>query len=341
MGTGRGDCAEYVRPLPPERIFRWGEWTSQATPVPKPALARFLDLGRCQSAAEPTLAAEEIPAKPAQVLRPVLLPTEPPVASEETASTCSSEEEPVSRDAVHAAGPEIASAPWLIGEAIAFDEDGQPIILKQVDPETGKPRHVVRNADGSLHTFGQRTVDSLLDSEELRARRWVKQLSSRDLRGLVHTLGHRLLQSSQLYQQRHVALLNLSDLSEYAFFGLSPNCSEHDLDVAYRRLAKQMHPDKNGGTDYAKKRFQNMKERYEALKRRRQERQTGDGEREEGVENERSEVQGEGDNGRIEFDPADRASLNQTVWKMVHQLRTLQQGLEEISRRLSRCQMYA
>eukprot|EP00971_Amphidinium_carterae_P292925 5815792-Amphidinium_carterae.1 len=34
-------------------------------------------------------------------------------------------------------------------------------------------------------------------------------------------------------------------------------------------MAKQMHPDKNGGTEEAKKRFQDMKARYEALKERR------------------------------------------------------------------------
>lgn len=35
----------------------------------------------------------------------------------------------------------------------------------------------------------------------------------------------------------------------------------------YRKLAKKMHPDKNGGTESAKNRFQAMKERYEALKK--------------------------------------------------------------------------
>merc|ERR1719235_1715850 len=55
----------------------------------------------------------------------------------------------------------------------------------------------------------------------------------------------------------------------YMYFGLSCDATEKDLDNAYRKLAKQMHPDKNGGTEEAKKKFQNMKERYEALKKKR------------------------------------------------------------------------
>merc|ERR1719281_1042373 len=57
----------------------------------------------------------------------------------------------------------------------------------------------------------------------------------------------------------------------YHYFGLTADASDKDLDNAYRKLAKQMHPDKNGGTDAAKKRFQQMKERYEAIKKKRQE----------------------------------------------------------------------
>jgi len=295
-------------------------------------------------------AGEVLPAKPARVLRRVLVTTHPaPEANEdddarqsgeETGSTKSSEEEPLVKGAAPAPEApqpekEFKEAPWLIGEAVAFDESGEPIILRQVDPESGRARHVVRNADGSLHTFGERTIESLMCSEDAKARRWLAQLSSRDVRGLVHTLGHRLLQSSQLYQQQHVQLVNCADSADYHFFGLCPDCSEHDLDLAYRKMAKQLHPDKNGGTEYAKRRFQNMKERYESLKQRRQQGCQGPSDKEESTD--REDPEGAEDNGRIEFDPADRSSLDQTVWKMLHQLRTLKEGLEEIARRLRRC----
>merc|ERR1712217_331561 len=64
-------------------------------------------------------------------------------------------------------------------------------------------------------------------------------------------------------------LEHLSDSANYEYFGLSPSATERDLDNAYRQLAKKMHPDKNGGTEEAKMRFQAMKERYEALKAKR------------------------------------------------------------------------
>ena len=41
--------------------------------------------------------------------------------------------------------------------------------------------------------------------------------------------------------------------------------------MSYRRLALRLHPDKNGGTAESNKRFLQMKERYETLKKRRKE----------------------------------------------------------------------
>eukprot|EP00438_Fugacium_kawagutii_P002789 Skav203199 [mRNA] locus=scaffold2115:216931:232192:+ [translate_table: standard] len=94
-----------------------------------------------------------------------------------------------------------AFAATITEEPIAFDEQGRPIIIRSVD-ESGQTRHLVCNEDGKVHTFGERTVDSLLGSEEDLARKWVEGLSHRDMRGLVHELGQRLLRSSQLYQQQ-------------------------------------------------------------------------------------------------------------------------------------------
>ena len=50
---------------------------------------------------------------------------------------------------------------------------------------------------------------------------------------------------------------------------LSASPTESEFDNSYRKLALRLHPDKNGGTEQAKKRFQHMKERYETLKKRR------------------------------------------------------------------------
>merc|ERR1712061_338345 len=60
-----------------------------------------------------------------------------------------------------------------------------------------------------------------------------------------------------------------ADKKKNAFFGLAEDCSEKELDNAYRKFARSMHPDKNGGTEEAKEKFQQMKERYGSLKSKR------------------------------------------------------------------------
>merc|ERR1712110_1286492 len=62
-------------------------------------------------------------------------------------------------------------------------------------------------------------------------------------------------------------LQRIKEKFSWGYFGLTEGATEKELETAYRALAKKMHPDKNGGTEDAKQRFQNMKERYEALKK--------------------------------------------------------------------------
>lgn len=302
----------------------------KATPETSPADADLEDPSAPQAVEGPTPLKEEADARPSAPSAP---------SDKETASTGpsgpSSErsdrvEPPGRGDAVDATmTPEAPSTPSLSlpGEPIAFDERGVPIIVRSV--ELGQSRHYVLNEDGEWHTFGDRTVDSLMKSGEDSAREWLGALSHRDVRGLVHELGQRLLKSSQLYQKQQGVLELMRDMADYAFFGLTSHCSERELDNAYRKMAKKMHPDKNGGTDMAKKRFQHMKERYESLKARR-----GAGPPPAEEEEDSEEPKAENDTGRIEFDPFDRKSLDRTVWKMLGQLRMLKQGLQEISQQI-------
>lgn len=166
---------------------------------------------------------------------------------------------------------QVVEEPLPDGEPVAFDDHGRPCIVRWVDPDSGAARTVVRNADGSQRGFGESTVASLLSANSDEAAKWAaalaQDLTDCEVRGLSHELGQRLLQSSQLYQRRHAELENLRELLDYRFFGLSGGASEKELDNAYRQCAKKMHPDKNGGTDDAKERFQRMRERYETLKK--------------------------------------------------------------------------
>lgn len=155
------------------------------------------------------------------------------------------------------------------GETIAYNELGQPSIVRHVDNETGVARTIVKNEDGSHRVFGENTVTSLTNSTAEEASTWAYNLTNHQLRGLVHEVGQRLLKDSQLYHTRLTELDKMGEIINYQYFGLNVGDSEKNLDNAYRKLARSMHPDKNGGTEEAKKKFQNMKARYEALKKKR------------------------------------------------------------------------
>lgn len=152
-------------------------------------------------------------------------------------------------------------------EVIAYDEKGQPSIIRQIDDETGSKRTIVKNEDGTRSIFGESTVMSLANSNEDKTEKWAAALTPHQLRGLVHEVGQRLLEASRLYHKRLKKLEDAAEQFNYSYFGLSPDATEKDLDMAYRKMARKMHPDKNGGTEEAKKKFQGMKERYESLKK--------------------------------------------------------------------------
>lgn len=153
------------------------------------------------------------------------------------------------------------------GDAIAYDERGRPTIVRHVDEQTGLARTVVKNEDGTKRVFGKNTIDTLASSDLEQSKAWAADLTAHQLRGLAHEVGQRLLEGSRLYHSRVAELENLADLLNFMYFSLSPDCSEKELDNAYRKFARKMHPDKNGGTEEAKHKFQQMKERYEALKK--------------------------------------------------------------------------
>mmetsp|Transcript_69606 Transcript_69606/g.203728 ORF Transcript_69606/g.203728 Transcript_69606/m.203728 type:complete len:362 (+) Transcript_69606:3-1088(+) len=193
----------------------------------------------------------------------------PPPATSSTATVGTpakvAETAPVTAEASKPGATQVAEPMLLEGDPVAYDEQGRLVIARQCDDD-GSARTIVENEDGTRKVFGANTVSSLLNSKEVDARRWVNGLTDRQVRALVHEFGHRLVHTSHEYTIHRKEFDHVAKQADYAYFGLSEGATEKDLSVAYRKMAKRMHPDKNGGTDEAKRRFQAMKEKYEHLK---------------------------------------------------------------------------
>lgn len=257
------------------------------------------------------------------------------------------------------------------GPADAGYIPGSPSVTARAGVAVGidvanEARTVVQNEDGTTKVFGANTIASLIGSSDPEARQWVTALKDRELHGLVHELGKRLVVTSRQYAQQRKELEQMAKTGHFSYFGLKHGASEKDLHAAYRRMAKRMHPDKNGGTEEAKKRFQHMKQRYEYLKERywtlldpatpdRRPRgyaasdfgssskedpdygeDKGGGDEEEEAEDRPPQRTPAAEGRRIEYDPTDRGSMEETVWRMVRQMRRLQQGVEAISEEVKR-----
>ena len=52
----------------------------------------------------------------------------------------------------------------------------------------------------------------------------------------------------------------------YKVLGVSPDASDEEIKRAYRRLAKQYHPDANPGDEYAAKKMQEVNDAYDRIK---------------------------------------------------------------------------
>jgi len=140
-------------------------------------------------------------------------------------------------------------------------------IERHVDEDTGIAQTIVHNEDGTCIAFGESSVCSLVESEEIEAKKLIDSLNDLELQGLVHELNQRLLKTAGDYEALQKELDAFEELCDLAFFGLDQYSLEKELDQAYRKMARKLHPDKNGNTDEAKRRFQDMKDRYERLKK--------------------------------------------------------------------------
>jgi len=153
----------------------------------------------------------------------------------------------------------------VVEQVVAVDEAGERLVFRESDPEGGS-RTVVRNPDGTRKVFNETTVMSLASAHDSDIEQLIKGLTDVQLRGLVHESTERVVDASQGYHKKKAELHQMGSRLNLVYFGLPADADEKAVDNAYRKCARSMHPDKNGGTEAAKEKFQSMKARYEALK---------------------------------------------------------------------------
>eukprot|EP00930_Biecheleria_cincta_P062070 TRINITY_DN47591_c0_g1_i1.p1 TRINITY_DN47591_c0_g1~~TRINITY_DN47591_c0_g1_i1.p1 ORF type:complete len:438 (-),score=82.67 TRINITY_DN47591_c0_g1_i1:65-1378(-) len=210
-------------------------------------------------------------------------------------------------------------------EAVALDSNGVVVIQRQIYAEPQQAYTVIWNEDGSHCAFGQQTISSLLTNDAATTNAWLGLLTHRQLHGLVHEAGQRLEEQRHDYQSRRHSSEQAEVLESYALFGLDPEAaSDKDLEAAYRRLAKQLHPDKNGGTEEAKEQFQAMQARHDMLLAHRgRGRATGPGPCHGNVAGGQAPLP----EGPIMYDPRDPGSLLAALWQILPKLEFLAQEL--------------
>ncbi|CAD7946454.1 unnamed protein product [Amoebophrya sp. A25] len=178
----------------------------------------------------------------------------------------------------------------------ATAEEIEKEIVTQMNEETGSWKTVVRDretkeielvvnrdtADFFLATVGGETSATATNASGADAvgggkkkqgeqeklytlEQWefVEQLTALQLQALVKDLGQRMLEVSGDYKEQQKVRDEEAEKEALEFFGL-----DGDSSTLYKKKAKEMHPDKNGGTDEAKQAFQDMRAMYDLVKSR-------------------------------------------------------------------------
>merc|ERR1712232_803482 len=142
-----------------------------------------------------------------------------------------------------------------------------PRILRQINGQRGLSHTVVFNENGTQDAYDSETVAALASQSQNELEFLLGSLTDSQLHGLVREMSQQLLLNSRLYQQQMAEWEELQKDDHFSYFGLSKDATEKELNNAYRKLAKEMHPDKNKGTEEATQKFQDMKMRYEQIRK--------------------------------------------------------------------------
>lgn len=142
------------------------------------------------------------------------------------------------------------------------------VLSSSCSPRRASEKHetIVWDKQGRITAIGS---ESIVFDEALM-RQWIGGLNTCHLKGFDQELRIRLSHLWTEYSRLKTEHEDHLENADYIFFGLGKDATLKELEKAYRKLAKRMHPDKNGGSDEAKSRFQDLKDRYEGLKKKMQ-----------------------------------------------------------------------
>uniref|UniRef100_A0A7S4Q1Q4 J domain-containing protein n=1 Tax=Alexandrium monilatum TaxID=311494 RepID=A0A7S4Q1Q4_9DINO len=242
----------------------------------------------------------------------------------------------------HNAGGATARGAPSARAAGAEEASAADVVVTKAFLADGNELFMVCDAHGNeLGTFNSKLhLDFELSAGPEMLQRWLQGLTTPLLPGLLMLLVEATEQRGKQLREARERRDALHSPEDYFFFGLSPDCSDHDLERAYRRLCARLHPDKGG--DEAS--FAAMRQRYERLKSLRARggspgagAAAGGG----GSAPEGGSAEGEGGSGgSITWDPSDRASMLQAhedlrlqlIW-IAEQTSKVERDIEELSRR--------
>eukprot|EP00931_Biecheleriopsis_adriatica_P022209 TRINITY_DN14338_c0_g1_i1.p1 TRINITY_DN14338_c0_g1~~TRINITY_DN14338_c0_g1_i1.p1 ORF type:complete len:570 (+),score=119.56 TRINITY_DN14338_c0_g1_i1:82-1791(+) len=190
-----------------------------------------------------------------------------------------------------------------------------------VETKTGETAVMVERQDGKRWRFMRNSIDFELACTADALQAWLDGICTEQLPGLLTLLANEVNTRGESLKAAEKDRDALRGTEDYDFFGLDGNeCSDKDIERAYRRKSTQLHPDKGGDEES----FNQMREKYEQLKSLR-----GENKRKEG-------------GGSIKWDPKSRDSMmtahrdlrEQLVWITRH-IEQVEEELKDLRKRQS------
>lgn len=208
-------------------------------------------------------------------------------------------------------------------EALAEDQEGDSDRPKPrddvrcfvVELENGEKGVVVQSNEGKRWRFQQSSIDFELAADATTLKDWLAGIKDQQFPGLLTLLAGEVTERGGELKSMEKDRDALRGTEDYDFFGLDgAECTDKDVERAYRKKSMQLHPDK-GGDEAA---FDDMRKKFEQIMELR-----GESKRKEG-------------SGAIKWDPNSRESMMQAHSDLREQLIWITKHIEEVEKEVAK-----